>query len=224
MKSRNPGLPVFLLGHSAGGVVSCFYTLDNQTELAGLICESFAFRVHAPDFALAIIKGLGALTPRLPVLKLKNEDFSRDPKAVAALNSDPFTQNEAQPAKTVAALVRGAERLKKEWFNRISGVTPPRHEWTGLAAKEGRLTGLAVQVARWLQPRAVDVNPPEFPMNQKNFPGSPCRSSSSTAQLTRPPCRAAASSFMIRLAPKTRRSSSTKAIITTCSMMSAKKR
>ena len=47
-KSRNPGLPVFLLGHSAGGVVSSVYTLENQSELAGFICESFAFQVPAP--------------------------------------------------------------------------------------------------------------------------------------------------------------------------------
>jgi len=41
-KSREPGVPVFMLGHSAGGVVCCIYTLDNQQELEGLICESFA--------------------------------------------------------------------------------------------------------------------------------------------------------------------------------------
>jgi alpha-beta hydrolase superfamily lysophospholipase len=34
-KSRQPDLPVFLLGHSAGGVVSCVYTLEHQDELAG---------------------------------------------------------------------------------------------------------------------------------------------------------------------------------------------
>ena len=56
-KSREPGLPVFLLGHSAGGVVSCIYALDHQAELAGLICESFAFQVPAPDFALAVAQG-----------------------------------------------------------------------------------------------------------------------------------------------------------------------
>src|SRR5258706_12104646 len=28
-KSREPGLPVFLLGHSAGGVVSCGYTIEH---------------------------------------------------------------------------------------------------------------------------------------------------------------------------------------------------
>jgi len=114
-KARNPGQRVFLLGHSAGGVVSCTYALENQSELAGLICESFAFKVPAPDFALSVIKGLSYIAPRLPVLKLKNKDFTRDPKALQALNEDPFTQNEIQPAKTVAALVRADERLQREF-------------------------------------------------------------------------------------------------------------
>jgi acylglycerol lipase len=114
-KSRNPGLPVFLLGHSAGGVVSSTYVVDNQAELAGFICESFAFQVPAPGFALAAIKGISHIAPRLPVLKLKNEDFSRDPKAVAELNSDPLIAHEVQPAITVAALVRADERLREEF-------------------------------------------------------------------------------------------------------------
>jgi alpha-beta hydrolase superfamily lysophospholipase len=114
-KSRHAGLPVFLLGHSAGGVVSCTYALDRQSELAGLICESFAFRVPAPGFALALIKGLSRIAPRLRVLKLKNEDFSRDPNAVRALNSDPLIAGEVQPAATVAALVRADERLEREF-------------------------------------------------------------------------------------------------------------
>jgi alpha-beta hydrolase superfamily lysophospholipase len=114
-KSRDPGLPVFLLGHSAGGVVSCVYTLENQKELAGLICESFAFKVPAPDLVLAIVKGLSRIAPRLPALKLKNKDFTRDPKALAALNADPLIANEAQPAITVAALVRANERIKREF-------------------------------------------------------------------------------------------------------------
>jgi alpha-beta hydrolase superfamily lysophospholipase len=114
-KSRHPGVPVILLGHSAGGVVSATYALDHQAELAGFICESFAFQVPAPGFALATIKGLSHVAPRLPVLKLRNEDFSRDPKVVERLNSDPLTAHEAQPAITVAALVRADERLRQEF-------------------------------------------------------------------------------------------------------------
>ena len=114
-KSRHPGLKVFLLGHSAGGVTSAFYVLDNQDELAGFICESFAFQVPAPGFLLSAIKGLSHIAPHLGVLKLRNEDFSRDPAWVAKLNADPYTQNETQPAATVAALVRADERLREEF-------------------------------------------------------------------------------------------------------------
>lgn len=114
-KSREPGLPLFLFGHSAGGVISCIYTLENQAELAGLICESFAFQVPAPDFALAVIKGLSHVAPHAHVLKLPNEGFSRDPKVVEALNSDPLIAHEIQPTNTVAEMVRADERLKREF-------------------------------------------------------------------------------------------------------------
>ena len=118
VRSRNAGLPVFLLGHSAGGVLACLYTLDHPSALAGLICESFAFQTPAPDFALAVLKGLSHVAPHAHVLRLKNEDFSRDPQVVAAMNSDPLIAHETQPTKTVAELVRSDERLKEE-FARI---------------------------------------------------------------------------------------------------------
>jgi alpha-beta hydrolase superfamily lysophospholipase len=118
VKTKEPGLPLFLLGHSAGGVIACVYALDHQDELAGLICEDFAHEVPAPDFALTLVKGLSHLLPRARALKLKNEDFSRDPEAVAAMNADPLIANEVQPAITIAALVRADERLKRE-FPRI---------------------------------------------------------------------------------------------------------
>lgn len=111
-KERDPGLPLFLLGHSAGGVVSCVYALEHQSELAGLICESFAFQVYAPDFALAVLKGISHIAPHAHVLKLPNKDFSRSLDAVAAMDSDPFVAPEVQPTSTVAAMVRADERLK----------------------------------------------------------------------------------------------------------------
>lgn len=118
-KARDPGLPVFLLGHSAGGVVGCSYCLDHQHELAGFVCESFAYRVPAPGFVLGLIKALSGLLPNLPVLRLKNEDFSRDPDAVRALNVDPLTKGEVQPVCTVAALLRAGDRMTRE-FGRIA--------------------------------------------------------------------------------------------------------
>src|SRR5262249_29628808 len=46
-------------------------------------------------------------------LHLKNEIFSRDPKAVQAMEADPLIAHETQPTKTLAEMVRADERLKK---------------------------------------------------------------------------------------------------------------
>jgi len=118
-RSHHPELPVYLLGHSAGGVTSVSYALDFQDRIAGLICESFAFRVYAPDFALKLLEGASHIAPHAHVLKLKMEDFSRDPEWVAQLNADPLTLNEVQPVSTVAAFARAGERFERE-FGRIT--------------------------------------------------------------------------------------------------------
>jgi acylglycerol lipase len=114
-KTREPGLSVYLLGHSAGGVVSCIYTLEHQAELAGLICESFAFQVPTPAFAIAVLKGVSHVAPHAHVVKLKNEDFSRDPEVVRAMNNDPLIAHEVQPTRTVAEMARADERLAREF-------------------------------------------------------------------------------------------------------------
>jgi len=114
-RADHPGLPLFLLGHSAGGVTSCIYTLEHQSKLDGLICESFAFELPAPDFAIAVLKGLSHVAPHLHTIKLNNADFSRDPAVVAAMNDDPLIADEAQPTSTAAELARADDRLRREF-------------------------------------------------------------------------------------------------------------
>lgn len=114
-KSREPGRKVFLLGHSAGGVVSCTWALDHQAGIAGFICESFAFEVPAPAIVLSLVRFLGRVAPRLPALKLKMKDFTRDPAALRALEADPLTKGEVQPAGTVAALLKATDRMRREF-------------------------------------------------------------------------------------------------------------
>lgn len=118
-RSKHPDLPLYLLGHSAGGVTAVTYALDHQDKLDGLICESFAFRVYAPNFALKLLEAVDHIAPHAHVLKLKMEDFSRDPEWIAQLNADPLTKDEVQPVGTVAAFARAGERFERE-FERIT--------------------------------------------------------------------------------------------------------
>ena len=126
-----------MLGHSAGGVVACIYALDHQKEIAGLICESFAHELPAPEFALAILKGIGQVAPHAHVLKLKDEDFSRDPKFVEQMKNDPLIPKQGYEAKTVAALVRADERLKRE----LSTITLPVLILHGTADRAAKVHG-----------------------------------------------------------------------------------
>jgi len=114
-KDAHPGLPLFVLGHSAGGVFSAVYMLEHQDRVNGFICESFAFQIPAPDFVVAVLKGISHLAPHAHVLKLKNEDFSRDAAVVERMNTDPLIAHEVQPTRTVQQMVLADERLKKEF-------------------------------------------------------------------------------------------------------------
>jgi alpha-beta hydrolase superfamily lysophospholipase len=136
-KSREPGLPIFLLGHSAGGVIACLYVLEHQGGIAGLICEDFAFEVPAPDIALAVLKGISHLAPHAHALALKNEDFSRDPQVVEAMNKDPLITHESQPFATMAAIVRADERLRTAFPK----ITLPVLIIHGTADKAAKLSG-----------------------------------------------------------------------------------
>lgn len=114
-RRRDDDLPLYLLGHSAGGVAACLYALEHPFGLQGLICESFAFHLPAPGIALAGLKLFSHVFPRARILRLKNEDFSRDPGRVDFLNADPLIAGETQPAITLAALIRAGERLEREF-------------------------------------------------------------------------------------------------------------
>ena len=70
-----------------------------------------------------MLKGLSHVAPHAHVLRLKNEDFSRDPQVVVeAMNADPLIAHETQPTKTLAEMVRADERLKQA----VSGRSPCR--------------------------------------------------------------------------------------------------
>lgn len=111
-RSEHPGLPVYVLGHSAGGVIASSYVFEHQQEVAGLVCESFAFDVGLPHLVQLALEGVSHLAPHVHVFALNNKDFSRDPKAVERMNNDPLIAKESQPAETAAEMLKAAERLK----------------------------------------------------------------------------------------------------------------
>lgn len=116
-RSENPGVPVYVLGHSVGGVIASSYVFEHQAEIAGLISESFAFDVGLPELVQLALEGASYLIPHLPLYSLKNEIFSRDPAVVEQMNNDPLIANEKQPAETASEVLKAAARLKENMPN-----------------------------------------------------------------------------------------------------------
>ncbi|MET0232938.1 MAG: lysophospholipase [Rhodanobacteraceae bacterium] len=112
MRARAPAPPLFLLGHGAGGLVASWYAVVHPRVLAGLICESLALEVHTSGLRMRLVRALAFIAPRLPVLRLRSEQFSREEQVVHRMHADPLIRHERQSASTVAELDRAASRLR----------------------------------------------------------------------------------------------------------------
>ena len=77
------------------------------------------------------------------------KDFTRDPVALQALEADPLTKDETQPAATVAALVRADERLHElVRADHAAGLDPARHRGSGDGVQGQRVLLRARRIRR----------------------------------------------------------------------------
>lgn len=100
--------PVFLLGHSMGGLISTSLLPTEQALFKGAVLSGAALKMTAPPAALvqAILRVLAALTPTLRVLTLDPTAVSRDPAVVAAYQADPLVHSGKYTAGLVAAMIK----------------------------------------------------------------------------------------------------------------------
>ena len=108
----HPGLPVFMLGHSMGGLLAVQYALEHQDRLAGLLLSgALAALDAAPAPARLIARMLSVIAPRMGLIALDASLVSRDPQVVAAYSADPMVHHGKLPARTVAELIAAGRRF-----------------------------------------------------------------------------------------------------------------
>jgi alpha-beta hydrolase superfamily lysophospholipase len=111
VREREPGRPLFLYGHSVGGMVSCLYTIERQPELAGLVLVAPAIAFDAPPLQAAAISVFAALAPELPAVPPEHAAFSRRPEVVAEMDRDPLIHQGKGPARTARSITDGVARI-----------------------------------------------------------------------------------------------------------------
>jgi len=123
LRPQLPDLPVFLFGHSMGGAIVARYVLARSPRVAGVILSAPALRPPAQisRFAVGLTKLLGRVAPHAAIFRLPNQDFSRDPAIVRAMDADPLISQAPAPARTAAELLRTMAWIR----DRESGFSTP---------------------------------------------------------------------------------------------------
>jgi len=116
VKGWQTGKPVFLLGHSMGGLIAAYYLLDHQADFRGAVISAPGIKVSAriSQAAITIGKILSVLAPKAGVLALDVNGISRDPEVVTAYVNDPLVFHGKTPARLAAELVKTMSRVTAE--------------------------------------------------------------------------------------------------------------
>jgi len=106
-----PGKPIFLVGHSMGGLISAVFLLDHQAELTGAVLSGTAVKVpnNITPAILVVGKMLSALMPRFGLIGLDAKGVCRDPAVVQAYVSDPLVFKGKTTARLAAEMLKAMQ-------------------------------------------------------------------------------------------------------------------
>ena len=105
--------PIFLVGHSMGGLIGAAYLLDHQAELAGAVLSGPAVKIpeYVTPFIVFMGKVLSALLPKYGLLPLEANGVSRDPSVVQAYVSDPLVHRGKATARLAAEMLKAMQTV-----------------------------------------------------------------------------------------------------------------
>lgn len=111
-RAKEPGKPVFVFGHSMGGLIATLHGEAHDT--AGVILSAPALGLDAPSIQVAGLVLGGYVGAPGHMLPQRDAEFSRDAATVAEMGRDPLLTHADGPTHTALALV-GA--ISRAWAN-----------------------------------------------------------------------------------------------------------
>ena len=107
------GKPLFILGHSMGGLLTAHYLAGEPTGIRGAIFSSplMAIPEHVSPRLLRMSRILSRVAPGLPVDRIDSRGIAKDPEVVRAYDTDPLVCHGPIRAHTGAELAHAIQAL-----------------------------------------------------------------------------------------------------------------
>lgn len=134
-----PAIPVYLVGHSMGGLIASRFLIEHQSEFSGCVLSGAAVQ---PAVVLSAVQRLlmrlfSKLLPKLRMLQLDASAVSRDPEVVERYQNDPLVFTGKVTARLLEQLFAAMDGIEDE----LSAIEVPiliQHgSRDGLALPEG---------------------------------------------------------------------------------------
>ncbi|MHA1975885.1 MAG: alpha/beta hydrolase [Candidatus Hodarchaeales archaeon] len=115
-------LPLFLLGHSMGSIISIIYAAEYPDEFTGLILSGTGAAVGEGVnwFTLFLARTMSILLPKFTIKNELSDGVSRDPAVKEAYNTDPYVLKKIT-ARLGNEIFKGLKIIEK----RISDIKMP---------------------------------------------------------------------------------------------------
>jgi alpha-beta hydrolase superfamily lysophospholipase len=119
-KSQFPPAPLFLYGHSLGGIIVTNYVLRKKPQLNGVIVTALSNKTSLQEQKAKVLmsKVLGFVVPKLSMSTgLVPETISRDPEVVGKYINDPLIHHQATLSFAKGSLdaIAWADEHAEEW-------------------------------------------------------------------------------------------------------------
>ena len=108
IRLETPDCPMFVFGHSMGGLIAAIWAINGQPDTAGVILGAPALCVAPRVFPVLrrFARFVGRWLPRLRLVRFGCRNLSRDDAVVAAFRSDPLVFHGRFPVRTGAEILQ----------------------------------------------------------------------------------------------------------------------
>lgn len=123
LKREQPQCPVFILGHSLGGLIVSHMMLDHQELFSGIVLSAAAIQSpqQPPDWQVKLTRMIARVAPTLGLIQLDIKGLCRDPQVVEAYLQDPLVSRSKLSASFIAAMFTAVS----ETVEKAADITRP---------------------------------------------------------------------------------------------------